>query len=199
MKNKIINIIGIVLIIAGIILIGITGYRKYETYQKQKALKEQFEKSMKDLGDNNKNKKEDEASPDGRPVGQDIKTIAMLVVPKLDLNVAVAESVDMDVLKYAIGHFPNTAKPGQPGNFALAGHRNFTYAEFFKNLDKLEKGDDLIIRTKEQEYKYKVTEKFIVDPDKVEVLDETKDATITLVTCTEGAKQRLIVKGKLEK
>ena len=37
----------------------------------------------------------------------------------------------------------------------------------------------------------------IVDPSRVDVLNDTEEATITLVTCTVGAKERLIVKGTL--
>ena len=46
---------------------------------------------------------------------------------------------------------------------------------------------------------YEVTDNFIVSPDNVEVLDNTDEATITLVTCTVGAKERVIVKGNLIK
>ena len=42
-----------------------------------------------------------------------------------------------------------------------------------------------------------VEDNFIVEPEDVQVLDNTKEATMTLVTCTVGAKQRVIVKGKL--
>ena len=41
-------------------------------------------------------------------------------------------------------------------------------------------------------------ENYIVNPDQVEVLDATENATITLITCTVGSKQRVIVKGTLQ-
>lgn len=201
MKGRVYNAIGIILIVIGIGIMGATIYMKYDTYQKQNKLRKSFEQSMNNLvDDSTSSDPKKELSPNEKPTGQQVEAIALLIIPKMDLNVAVAEGVDMDILNYAIGHFPETAKPGQKGNFSLAGHRNFTHAEFFKNLDKLEKDDDIIVKTKDKkEYTYKVTEKFIVDPSKVEILDPTKDATITLVTCTTGATQRLVVKGILEK
>ena len=200
MKNKLYNLLGIVLIGVGIVIIGVTIYMKYDTNERQKQLRKSFEQSMNSLSDDSTTSvKQNEVSPNEKPQSQEVKAIALLIIPKINLNVAVGEGVEMDLLNYAVGHFKESSRPGEKGNCVLAGHRNFTHAEFFKNLDQLNKDDDIIIRTKNCEYTYKVTEKFIVDPDKVEVLEPTKDATITLITCTLGAKQRLIVKGKLQK
>lgn len=200
MKNKLYNLLGIVLIGIGVVIIGATIYMKYDTNERQKQLRKSFEQSMNSLADDSATSiKQNEIAPDEKPQLQEVKAMGLLIIPKINVNVAVGEGVEMDLLKYAVGHFKETAKPGEKGNCVLAGHRNFTHAEFFKNLDQLNKDDDIIIRTKSYEYTYKVTEKLIVDPDKVEVLNPTKDSTITLVTCTIGAKQRLIVKGKLEK
>jgi hypothetical protein len=51
--------------------------------------------------------------------------IALLRVPKFgaDWEKPVVEGVDKDELARGIGHYPETQLPGQPGNFAVAGHR----------------------------------------------------------------------------
>lgn len=46
-----------------------------------------------------------------------------MTIPKIDLEVTIGEGVDMNTLKYALGHFPNTAMPGNDGNFSVATHR----------------------------------------------------------------------------
>lgn len=200
MKNKLYNLLGIILIGIGVVIIVVTIYMKYDTNKRQKQLRKSFQQSMNSFADDSTTStKTNEVAPNEKPQSQEVKAIALLIIPKINLNVAVVEGVEMDLLKYAVGHFKETAKPGEKGNCVLAGHRNFTYAEFFKDLDQLNKDDDIIIRTKSYEYRYKVTEKFVVDPDRVEVLNPTKDSVITLITCTIGAKQRLIVKGKLQK
>ena len=200
MKRKIISIIGIILIIVGIGILAVTGYMKYTTYKKQAILRENFEHNVnvKDVDSKDKNKKEDKDTSKDETDLNKVKAIGILKIPKIDINVAIGEGVGENILRYAIGHFPESAMPGQDGNCCLAGHRNFTYAEYFKDLDKLKEGDKIIIQTKKNEYTYIVTKSFIVDPEETEVLDSTKDSTITLVTCTIGAKQRLIVKGKLQ-
>lgn len=195
MKKKFFNILGIVLIILGVCILGSTIYMKYVTYKKQAQLRQSFEdtfNSSDNINEKSQNyNKSDHEDMEAKPIG-------LLIIPKINLNVAIGEGVNDKILRYAVAHFPETAMAGQKGNFCIAGHRNFTYAEYFKQLGKLATGDEIIVRTKENEYTYLVTDSFIVNPDQVEVLEPTKDSTITLVTCTIGAKQRLIVKGKLK-
>lgn len=196
MKRKLLNYLGIILIIVGITVLCVIGYRKYTTYEGQQQLKEKFQQILKEkepIKSSNESEKEKTDSVNG------IIPIALVKIPKIDVEVAVGEGTGEDVLKYALGHFKDTAMPGEKGNFAVAGHRNFTYAEYFKDLDKLTKGDEIIVKTKSGEYTYLVDSSFIVNPDKVEILEPTKEKTITLVTCTFGAKQRLIIKGILKK
>ena len=127
-------------------------------------------------------------------------TIGIMTIPKLDLKVCVAEGTDNEILKYAVGHFANTAMPGEKGNFSVAGHRSYTYGEYFNRLDELEIGDAITVKTKENEYTYTVYDIQVVLPEDISVLDSTDDATITLVTCTpiRVATHRLIVKGRLD-
>ncbi|MBK1812429.1 class D sortase [Clostridium sp. YIM B02505] len=203
MKKKIINIVAVILIVSGITMIGATIFMKYTAHKKQAELRASFEK-MDDAGkvnpgvDASKSTVKDSNS-DNKNEQSNVKPIALLIIPKIDINVVVGEGTDDDLLRYAVGHFKNTALPGEKGNLCLAGHRNFTYAEYFKDLNKLEKNDEIIVKTKDKEFTYLVTTSFIVNPDEVDVLSPTKDETITLVTCTIGAKQRLIVKGSLKK
>lgn len=51
--------------------------------------------------------------------------IAMLYVPALgpDFSFTVLEGTGQDTLATGPGHYIDTAMPGQPGNFGLAGHR----------------------------------------------------------------------------
>src|SRR5258706_8088208 len=48
---------------------------------------------------------------------------AILSIPKLSKRWAVVEGVGLQQLRYNPGHYPNTAMPGDEGNFAMAGHR----------------------------------------------------------------------------
>ncbi|WP_060894027.1 class E sortase [Streptomyces europaeiscabiei] len=95
------------------------------------------------------------ASPSASP--RPAEAYAVLVVPRLSLRVPVAEGVGRaDVLdKGYVGHYPGTAQPGRPGNFALAGHRN-THGEPLRHLDRLEPGDEVRVETRDAVHTYVV-------------------------------------------
>ena len=82
-------------------------------------------------------------------------------------------------LNRAVGRIPGTALPGQPGNVALAGHRD----GFFRGLKDLEVGDRLELETLAETQEFVVEGLTIVTPDDVHVLDATPSPTLTLVTC----------------
>ena len=88
--------------------------------------------------------------------------------------------------------------PGQPGNSAIAGHRTTYGAPFFR-LDELELGDPILVSTAQGRFRYEVSEKTVVTPSHVEVLDPTPDNRLTLTTCEPrfSNAKRLIVVAKL--
>ena len=190
MIGKIRRVIGLILIIVGIAIIASIIYKKIETSNKQKELQNILEQVINE-DKNELTKEEEEKLING------YKPIALIEIPSINLSQGLVEGISDDVLQYYLGHFENSAKPGEIGNFAVAGHRVSDYSEAFVNLYKVEIGDKVHVKANKKEYIYEVTENYIVSPDRVDVLDNTEEATITLVTCTVGAKERVIVKGRL--
>ncbi|MBS5949678.1 MAG: class D sortase [Clostridium sp.] len=190
MKEKVRRIIGLILIVVGLSIIASIVYKKIETNNKQKELQNILEQVINDEP-KELSKEEEEKLING------YKPIALIEIPSINLSQGLVEGISDDVLQYYLGHFEGSAMPGEKGNFAVAGHRVSDYSEAFVNLYKAEIGDKILVKANKKEYVYEITESFIVAPDRVDVLDDTDDATITLVTCTVGAKERVIVKGKL--
>ena len=182
--------IGLLLIAVGLIIIGTVVYKKVETIRKQKAVIEMFESGISEGSLTSKEEVNLEDINGYTP-------IAIIEIPSIKLSQALVEGISDDVLKYFLGHFNDSAAPGEKGNFAVAGHRVSDYTDAFINLYKVKAGDEVIVKTHDKKYTYVVEDNFIVEPEDVHVLDDTKEATMTLVTCTVGAKQRVIVKGWL--
>ncbi|WP_040212518.1 class D sortase [Clostridium polynesiense] len=185
--------IGVIFIIIGLAIVISASYMKYQAYSEQRKMKHNFEEGLLNLKDGIEtqgDKSNNEESKFG--------TIAMITIPKINLSVAVGEGTDSKLLKYAVGHFEGTALPGEQGNFCVAGHRSYTYGEFFSRLEELNEGDEVEVKTSTGEYLYNVTEKFIVEPNEVWVLEPTNESVLTMVTCTKGGKKRVIIKGKLK-
>ncbi|MDJ0461095.1 class E sortase [Streptomyces sp. H27-C3] len=82
---------------------------------------------------------------------------AILRVPRLDVTAPVAQGISKGGVldKGYVGHYPQTAQPGRPGNFALAGHRN-THGEPFRYINRLRGGDEIRVETKDAVYTYAV-------------------------------------------
>ena len=123
----------------------------------------------------------------------------LVKLKSVNLKNVIVESTDKKYLNHHVCHFENSAMPGEDGNFALAGHSStYYYNQVFNELHKVKIGDEIIIKTINDEFTYTITETIVVESDEIEVLDQdmTKKE-ITLVTCTNGGKQRFIVKGEV--
>lgn len=118
---------------------------------------------------------------------------ALLTVPRLGDNMdakPVLEGVSLDVLAQGMGHYPDSAMPGQVGNFAVAGHR-ITYGEPLRNVDTLQVGDNAYVETRDYWYTYRLTKSEIVLPDATWTIEpepfgpdtDLSDRLITLTTC----------------
>ena len=127
-----------------------------------------------------------------------------LRIPVMVLDSPVHEvSVNMgtwEVSPMDIGHHTGTGNPGEFGNVVLAGHRDINSA-LFRELDRLEPGDEVYVSNSLGEYRYIVQESLVVSPDYVEVMDPTDDSRVTLITCTPPglATQRLVVTAILDR
>ncbi len=123
----------------------------------------------------------------------------VIEIPRLGVRAAILEGTDDRALKYTVGHYPQTANPGEKGNCVLLGHRNYVYGHYFRKLNELEAGDKVIIRKGTDTYTYVITESFVVEPEDIWVLDATEDAVVTMITCTPvpAYTHRLIVRGIL--
>ena len=193
MKEKIRRVTGIILILVGVTILASIVYKKIETKKKQQELQNILEQVI------NEEKQETTKEEDGQSLESinGYKPIALMEIPSINLSQGIVEGIDDASLQYYLGHFEDSVGPGEKGNFSIAGHRVSDYSEAFVNLYKAEIGDEIIVKANKKEYIYKITKSFIVSPTDISVLEDTDNATITLVTCTVGAKERLIVKGDL--
>jgi len=100
-------------------------------------------------------------------------------IPRLGISAIVAEGFGTGTLEHAVGHFPSSALPGNPGNCGLAGHRD----SFFRGLGGVRENDVIRLVTLNGTYTYRVEWTAVVAPQRVDVLDPTLDRSLTLVTC----------------
>ena len=84
---------------------------------------------------------------------------------------------------------------------ALASHSVNSYGGenmLFTPLWRAQKGMKVYLTDGAKVYTYTIDETFMVSPSDTWVLDETKDSTVTLITCDVSTFKRVIIKGKLD-
>jgi sortase A len=108
----------------------------------------------------------------GSPLGR-------IEISSIGLAAMIMEGIDGRTLRHAVGHIPGTPRPGQQGNVAIAGHRD----TFFRGLRNIRKDDEITLTTLNGTYRYRVDSTQVVAPEHTEVLDDSGEAILTLVTC----------------
>lgn len=155
--------------------------------------------SMTDLHTMSEQEEEQPKKPTVRV--EDFEILGIMRIPKLDVKMAIVEGVEMTGLSVAVGHFPQSPGIGEFGNTTIAGHRSYTFGEFFNRVDELKWDDKIYIDTAEGTYEYKVTGSIVVEPSEWWVLDDYNEevGTLTLVTCTPKfvGSHRLIIRSEL--
>lgn len=128
-----------------------------------------------------------------------VPMIGEIAIPDLGINLPITKGVtDYNLLVGAA-----TLKPNQEmgvGNYTLASHYSDAYNEtlLFAPLVRAQEGMKIYLTDMENIYTYTITSVTMVEPTAVEVLDETGENIITLVTCNDlSASHRRIVRGKL--
>src|SRR5262249_17247727 len=120
-------------------------------------------------------------------------------VPALTLDAPVVQGDGWEQLKKGVAQHIGSSDPGQPGNVVLSAH-NDVYGELFRNLDKLQPGDQVILYTLQRQYVYVVDRTEIVEPTQVEVMASTGAPSVTLISCYPYLidKQRIVVFARLQ-
>lgn len=117
-----------------------------------------------------------------------------VIVPEIGVNLPI-KTGGPEALNDAAWHrYPERGDPVKGGNFILSAHRfviGLTPGETrrkspFYNAGKLNVGDDIFVDFKGKRYDYKITEKMAVKPTQVSIEDPSKEAKLTLYTCTLG-------------
>lgn len=192
MKLKIYRIFFTILIILALIVtiqIGIKYSRNYQYEKENEKVVEVFSREIGTL--------EDDVEMNG------YKVIGIVKIPKIEIEYPILdidtynpeetkEPMKFSIVKYWGGNVNDY------GNLSIAGHNNYDGTMFGKTK-KLVKGDIVeLTDLSKKTIQYEIYDIFVTDPNDVTIL-QTKDENIrevTLITCTNGNKQRLILKAR---
>jgi sortase A len=115
-----------------------------------------------------------------RPLGlAEGSALGRIEIARLGVTAMIMEGTDDRTLQRSVGHIRSTPMPGSNGNSAIAGHRD----SFFRPLRNIRHNDEIILTTLNGQTHYLVDTTQVVAPDDIDVLDNSKESFLTLVTC----------------
>ncbi|MEK7276182.1 MAG: class D sortase [Chloroflexota bacterium] len=123
-----------------------------------------------------------------------------MVIPALGVDAPVVLGDTWEQLKRGVAQHLATGAPGQPGNMVFSAH-NDIFGEIFRDLDRLNPGDEVMIYTQAEKLIYVITGTRIVEPTTVEVMNPTVSPTLTLISCYPYLvdTQRIVVFAELKR
>lgn len=180
-------------------MIGVTIY--YLTKSKTKEINSQIQQESQNDNEQTEKKKTTLLVPLDRvevnmpeKIGQ-YEILGEIEIPKINVKKYVLDETTDESLRLSLTKFwgPNLH---EAGNFSIIGHN---YNDLFKRLDELEIGDTFTLTARDGERgTYEVYKSYIVEPDDMDCIEDSLigQREVTLITCTVGGTQRLIVKAQ---
>jgi len=120
-------------------------------------------------------------------------------IPSLGVDAPIVVGDGWEQLKKGVGQNLTSVNPGQSGNLILSAH-NDVFGELFRDLDQLNPGDEVIIYTSQRAYVYIISQTQIVEPTRVDLMAQTQEPIVTLVSCYPYMvdNQRIVVTATLD-
>jgi sortase A len=117
-------------------------------------------------------------TPETTPL-EEGELLGRIEIPRVGVSAMILEGVGKKTLRRGAGHIPGTSFPWAGGNVGVAAHRD----SFFRGLKDIRKNDTIRLKTLEGTFEYRVDWTDVVLPEDTHVLEDTGEATLTLVTC----------------
>lgn len=121
----------------------------------------------------------------------------IIEIPSIELKYPIINQTNDKTMKISVTKF-TVGNINEIGNYCIAGHNNLDGTMFGK-VKKLKIGDiikltDLYGETLE----YAIFDMYVIDPNDVSCTEIVKEGTreLTLITCTNGRKNRLVTKAR---
>lgn len=190
-KIKAYKIILICLIIATIAVAILINIKYLNIYRNEKSTKQVIANINETL------KNSDNPISEIKQQIQGHKVIGIIKIPKIKLEYPVLESTSKETLYLSITKFCGN-QINEIGNVTLAGHNNLNGTMFGK-IKKLEVGDIIeLTDIQNVTLKYEIFKIYVIDPNDISCILPEQEGTreVTLITCTNGNKNRLIVKAR---
>ena len=191
--KKVYNLIIAVLIVALIVVIAMIVIRYGGNYLNEKEVSASLATIEEEL--NRKETQQSESLPELEFKGYKVEGI--IEIPKINIKYPIIDHTNEETMKVSITKFWGP-QANEIGNYTVAGHNNKDGTMFGKTK-YLQIGDKIkLTNLKNETIEYGVFKIYSIDPDDVSCVESVESGTreITLITCTNGHKNRLVTKAR---
>lgn len=123
--------------------------------------------------------------------------LGKIFIDKIDLEYSVFKDINEENLRISPCKFYGV-NFGQKGNICIAGH-NYNDSRFFGKITELQENDKIrLVNLNGEEFEYIVFDIFETNDDDFSILKSTKNFELTLLTCNNSNKKRIIVKAYMK-
>lgn len=129
--------------------------------------------------------------------GNTYEIVGKINIPSINVDYPILSETSDELLKVSVCKFWGSS-PNQVGNLCIAGH-NYRNKRFFSKVPTLKVGDIIeITDLNKTTQKYTVFDKYTVDPTDTNCTSQITNGKkiVTLITCTDDSKQRVIVQAE---
>ena len=188
-------IIGSLIIVLGFSLLSFDFIKPYVDENTEEKSLEQFYIKEEQIIDKNDKTTSDEVEKEKKPKVK-YNYIAVLKIPKINLEKGLVEkSSKYNNINYGVQILKESDSPDViNGNVILAAHSGTANISYFRNLDKLDLGDDAIVYYQGNTYNYKVVKKYDADKTgKINIKRDRNTSTLTLITCRHNTDKQIVI------
>ena len=129
--------------------------------------------------------------------GKTYEIVGKVKIPSINVDYSILSKTSDELLKVSVCKFWGS-NPNEIGNLCIAGH-NYRNKRFFSKVPTLKVGDIIeITDLNNTTLKYSVYDKYTVDPTDTSCTSQITNGKkiVTLITCTDDSKQRVIVQAE---
>ena len=191
--KKVYNLIIAVLIVALIVVVAMIVIRYGGNYLNEKEVSSSLETIEEEL--NKEETQQSESLPELEFKGYKVEGI--IEIPKINIKYPIIDHTNEETMKVSITKFWGP-QANEIGNYTVAGHNNKDGTMFGKTK-YLQIGDKIkLTNLKNETIEYEIFKIYSIDPDDVSCVESVESGTreVTLITCTNGHKNRLVTKAR---
>ncbi|MCW6660678.1 class A sortase [Aerococcaceae bacterium NML201209] len=127
---------------------------------------------------------------------KDLPTVGAIAIPSVKMNLPIYKGVSDEGMYLGAGTLLADQKMGE-SNYPLASHHSIHKELLFAPLINVNIGDFVYLTDLAKVYKYEIFYYEQVPATRIDLIEPTQEAIVTLITCDSSLVERIVVQGKL--